>query len=176
MSSFDRCPGQCFDFFRWCQMKRSSPLLWKMQAGSAAVLAVFLAVGVVSYHSLSASVESDRWVQHTHEVLENLESLLSEITDVETAYRGYAFSGEETFLRDSRVNISLVEQDEKTLRLLTADNSHQQQRLITLTGLTEQTIRHGESVVALRRASGSERAAAVIRQGQACLLYTSRCV
>jgi len=148
-------------------MKRSSPLLWKMQAGSAAVLAVFLAVGVVSYHSLSASVESDRWVQHTHEVLENLESLLSEITDVETAYRGYAFSGEETFLRDSRVNISLVEQDEKTLRLLTADNSHQQQRLITLTGLTEQTIRHGESVVALRRASGSERAAAVIRQGQA---------
>jgi PAS domain S-box-containing protein len=148
-------------------MKRSSPLLWKMQAGCAAVLAVFLAVGVVSYHSLSASVESDRWVQHTHEVLEHLESLLSELTDVQAAYRGYAFSGEETFLRDSRVNISLVEQDEKTLRLLTADNSHQQQRLITLTGLTEQTIRHGESVVALRRASGSERAADVIRQGQA---------
>jgi len=138
-----------------------------MQAGCAAVLAVFLAVGVVSYHSLSASVESDRWVQHTHEVLEHLESLLSELTDVQAAYRGYAFSGEETFLRDSRVNISLVEQDEKTLRLLTADNSHQQQRLITLTGLTEQTIRHGESVVALRRASGSERAADVIRQGQA---------
>jgi len=167
MSSFARCPVECFDFFRWCQMKRSSPLLWKMQAGCAAVLAVFLAVGVVSYHSLSASVESDRWVQHTHEVLEHLESLLSELTDVQAAYRGYAFSGEETFLRDSRVNISLVEQDEKTLRLLTADNSHQQQRLITLTGLTEQTIRHGESVVALRRASGSERAADVIRQGQA---------
>jgi CHASE3 domain sensor protein len=47
-------------------------------------LAVLLVVGIVSYRSLVASAETERWVQHTHEVLEHLETLVSEITNVET--------------------------------------------------------------------------------------------
>jgi CHASE3 domain sensor protein len=65
-------------------MKKKLQLIRKTQSGFGAVLAVLLVVGIVSYRSLAASAETERWVQHTHEVLEHLETLVSEITNVET--------------------------------------------------------------------------------------------
>jgi diguanylate cyclase (GGDEF)-like protein/PAS domain S-box-containing protein len=147
-------------------MKTKLQLIRKMQFGFGAVLAILLVVGVVSYRNLAASAESERWVQHTHEVLEHLGSLLSEIADIETGYRGFALSGEEAFLQSARASISLLDQEEKTLRAFTADNPYQQRRLATLAGLAEQTIWHGETLVRLRRTGGPEAAAEVIRQGQ----------
>ena len=137
-----------------------------MQFGFSAVLAVLLAVGVVSYRSLNASAESERWVQHTHEVLEHLGSLLSKIADIETAYRGFALTGEEAFLQCPRVYIPLVDQEERTLLVLTADNPYQQPRLARLATLAEQTIRHGDFLVRLRQTGSPETAAGVIRQGK----------
>jgi PAS domain S-box-containing protein len=147
-------------------MKTKLQLIQKMQLGFGAFLAVVLAVGLVSYRSLLASAESERWVQHTHEVLEHLESLLSAMEDTETRYHGFALSGEEAFLQPSRASISLVDQEEKTLRALTADNPSQRRRLATLEGLAEQTILHGDAVVRLRRAGGPGTAAEVFRRGQ----------
>jgi CheY-like chemotaxis protein len=81
-------------------MKTMLQLIRKMQLGVGAVFAILGVVGIVSYRSLGASAESERWVQHTHEVLEHLERLLGEITD--TSYRGYALSGGEGFLQAAR--------------------------------------------------------------------------
>jgi signal transduction histidine kinase/ActR/RegA family two-component response regulator len=147
-------------------MKTKLQLIRKMQFGFSAVLAVLLAVGVVSYRNLNASAESERWVQHTHEVLEHLGSLLSKIADIETAYRGFALTGEEAFLQCPRVYIPLVDQEERTLLVLTADNPHQQRRLARLATLAEQTIRHGDFLLHLRQTGSPETAARVIRQGE----------
>jgi hypothetical protein len=59
-------------------MKKNLQLIRKTQVGFGAVLAVLLVVGIVSYRSLAASTETERWVQHTHEVLEHLETLILE--------------------------------------------------------------------------------------------------
>lgn len=124
-------------------MKRLQ-LIRKTQLGFAAVLAVLLAVGVVSYRSLAASADTEQWVQHTHEVLEHLETLISEITNVQRGYRGFALSADEAFLQPSLANRSLVDQEEKTLRVLTADNPNQQRQLFILDGLTEQIVTQGD--------------------------------
>jgi two-component system, sensor histidine kinase and response regulator len=147
-------------------MKTKLQLIRKMQFGFSAVLVVLLAVGVVSYRNLNASAESERWVQHTHEVLEHLGTLLSKIADIETAYRGFALTGEEAFLERPRVYIPLVDQEERTLLVLTADNPNQQRRLARLATLAEQTIRHGDFLLRLRRTGSPETAAGVIRQGK----------
>src|SRR3984893_7372852 len=147
-------------------MKTKLPLIRKMQFGFGAVLTVLLVVGVVSYRNLLASAESERWVQHTHEVLEHLESLLSAMENIETGYGEFALSGEESFLQASRTSTSLVDQEEKTLHALTADNPYQRYRLATLAGLAEQTIRHGDTLVRLRRTGGPGTVAEVIRKGQ----------
>jgi two-component system, sensor histidine kinase and response regulator len=147
-------------------MKKKLQLIRKTQLGFGAVLAVLLAVGIVSYRSLAASAETERWVQHTHEALEHLETLISEITNVQRGYRGFALSADEEFLQPSLANRSLVDQEEKTLRVLTADNPNQQRQLLILDGLTKQIVTQGDMVIRLRRSPGPEAATQAIRQGK----------
>jgi len=142
------------------------PLVGKIQFGFSAVLAVLLVVGIVAYRNLVASADSERWVQHSHEVLEHLATLLSAIPNIETGYRGFALSGEEAFSQASRASLSLVDHEEMVLRALTADNPGQRRRLATLAGLTEQTTRLDDTLVRLRQTGGPEAAAELIRKGQ----------
>ena len=48
----------------------------KVQLAFGSAMAILLAVGVLSHRGMNASNESNRWVRHTHEVLENLQALL----------------------------------------------------------------------------------------------------
>jgi PAS domain S-box-containing protein len=153
------------------------PLVRKIQFGFSAVLAVLLVVGSVAYRDLLASAHSERWVQHTHEVLEHLATLQSAIPNIETGYRGRALTGAETFSQSSRASLALVEHEEMTLRALTVDNPGQQRRLATLAALMEQTIRLDETLVRLRQAGGPKAAAELIQTGQGeRILQQSRAV
>jgi PAS domain S-box-containing protein len=152
------------------------PLVRKIQFGFSAVLAVLLVVGSVAYRDLLASAHSERWVQHTHEVLEHLATLQSAIPNIETGYRGRALTGAETS-QSSRASLALVEHEEMTLRALTVDNPGQQRRLATLAALMEQTIRLDETLVRLRQAGGPKAAAELIQTGQGeRILQQSRAV
>ena len=44
------------------------------------------------------SGESDRSVRHTHEILENLDDLLVAMGSIESGYRGFGLTGEESYL------------------------------------------------------------------------------
>jgi PAS domain S-box-containing protein len=151
-------------FPNWCSMRTTLRLIRKVQFLFSAALLVLFVVGLVSYRNLLASAESDRWVQHTHEVIEHLESLLSAVANVETGYRGFALSGQETFLESLRGNRLVVDQEVQILRSLTMDNPLQQRQLARLDGLKVQTIQQGDAVVQLRRTGGPELGAEVIRK------------
>jgi len=42
--------------------------------------------------------ENEKWVAHTFEVLQNLDLVLSSLTDAETGERGYVLTGTATYL------------------------------------------------------------------------------
>ena len=140
-----------------------------MHIGFAAVLAVLFLVGIVSYRSVIASAETQRWVQHTQEVLEHLDNLLLEINITDNGYHEFALSGEEVFLQSSVADRSLVDQEVEGLRALTADNPRQQLNLSTLSSLLQQVNGQDENLIRLRldRAdSWSFCLREAIRQGQ----------
>ena len=145
-------------------MKKRLQLIRKAHLGFGAVFAVLLVVGVVSYRSLGLSAETEQWVQHTHEVLEHLEMLSSDITNVQTGYTEFALSDEKAFLQSAIANRSLAEQEEKTLQALTADNPYQQRQLVSLRGLTEQIAAQGQTLILQRQSRGPEAATEIIRQ------------
>ena len=58
-------------------MKPMSLLNRRLQLALGAAILASLVAGAISYRSMAASTESNRWVQHTHEVLEKLENLLT---------------------------------------------------------------------------------------------------
>jgi CHASE3 domain sensor protein len=125
-------------------MKTKSPLIRKTQFAFGCAILILFAVGVVSYRATLASGESDRWVRHTHEVLGNLKYLLSATENMETNYQGFVLTGKEATLETYRANIVRFEQNEKTLRALTADNPDQQRQFTALESLAAQKIQFGE--------------------------------
>src|SRR6202140_2067246 len=147
-------------------MKIQMPVFLKVQAAFGAVMTALLIVGIVAYRSVVASSESAQWAQHTNEVLEHLAKLRLGMENIENGYRDFALSGADAFLLWSRANRSLVDNEERALRALTADNPRQQRRLSTITDLLQRMGQRGDTIVGLRRTPAAEDAAALIRSGQ----------
>jgi PAS domain S-box-containing protein len=146
-------------------MKTKSLLNRKVQLALGVAILASLVVATISYRSMVASTESDRWVRHTHEVLENLQNFLAEMQSIESSYRGFALTGKESYLESYRASTLRAEQGETTIRNLTADNPKQEILVPTLERLAAQKIQFGERVISLRRTTGMEAAADAVRSG-----------
>jgi diguanylate cyclase (GGDEF)-like protein/PAS domain S-box-containing protein len=146
-------------------MKIKLPLNRKMQVASVSAILTLLVLGAVSYRSIVVSEERERWVLHSHEVLENLQDLLLAIESIESNYRGFVVTGQDSFLEFYRASVLNVEQRQASVRNLTVDNPRQQRRLLALETLAAQKIHFAETVIGLRRAKGLQSAAQVIGRG-----------
>ncbi len=146
-------------------MKPRSVAHRKLEFAFGAAIFALIAVGTTSYRAVIASSESDRWVQHTYEVLGNLNKLLAAMESVESSYRGFALTGDESHLRSYRYSIENATQAERTVRDLTVDNPTQQQRLPALETRLSEKILFDDNVIDLRRTRGLEAAGDALRDG-----------
>jgi diguanylate cyclase (GGDEF)-like protein len=128
----------------WNQMQ--SPLTLKVQTAFGAVMMLLVLVGIVAYRSILASSDSARWAQHTNEVLEHLANLRLSAENIESAYRDFALSGAERYRNLSRVNVSMADREQRTLRELTSDNPRQQRRLGAVADLLHEMVQRGDSI------------------------------
>jgi diguanylate cyclase (GGDEF)-like protein/PAS domain S-box-containing protein len=140
-------------------------IIRKVQLAFASAILTLLIAGGMSYRAISLSNESDRWVRHTHEVLENLQGLLSIMRSIESSNRGFTLTGNESSLGSYRANVVRLGQEETTLRNLIMDNLEQQHQLQALEKLASRKIQFGDLVIGLRRTKGLEPAADAIRSG-----------
>jgi PAS domain S-box-containing protein len=146
-------------------MKTKSPLHRQVQLALGAAILASIVVGAISYRSMVASTESDRWLRHTHEVLETLQNLLAAVQSIESSYRGFVLTGKESYRESYRASIFSAEQGEASIRSLTADNPKQVILIQALERLAAQKIQFGERVIGLRRTTGMEAAADAVRSG-----------
>ena len=137
----------------------------KVQAGFALALVCLAAVGIASYLSVRHLRTTAGWVGHTHQVLTDLDRLLSLVTDAETAERGYVITADQDYLTTYRAAADRAEQVQQELRHLTADNSSQQQRLQHLKELITERLAAMSTVDEARRAQGFAAAQQLIQTG-----------
>ena len=137
----------------------------KVQIAFGSAIVALLLVGSISYRGIRMSAQSEHWVRHTHEVLENLIELDSAIDRVESNARGFVLTGQDSYLEDYHAGLEDTTRAEHALRDLTADNPAQQQRIAVLERLLTQKIQFGDKVIALRQTDGLEAADQVIREG-----------
>jgi methyl-accepting chemotaxis protein len=104
----------------------------KIGAGFGLALAILVVIGSVSYQSTARLTDAAALGAHTHQVLEALEAVLSDMKDAETGQRGFIITGEGRYLEPFRAAQRAINQDIKTLRDLTRDNVNQQRRLDVL--------------------------------------------
>ncbi len=138
----------------------------RIATGFGLTSAILLLVGGFSYRSLNQLIDASRWVAHTHEVLEDLESVISQLKDIETGQRGYVLTGDQAYLEPYKTAIPLIQQDLRQLRSLTNDSPLQQQRLDQLEPLIGRRIDLLGQVVQLRRNQGFDAALQFIQTDQ----------
>src|ERR1700760_4746792 len=97
----------------------------KIVLGFGAALLTLAGIAVLSFHSFLHDEEDRRWVAHTHQVLEKLDNVLTDLVDAETGVRGFIITGDEEYLAPYHEGVSRVEQDVRDVRSLTADNAAQ---------------------------------------------------
>ena len=141
--------------------KYPSSLVTQIAFGSA--ILILLVVGALSYRTIAESSESDRWVRHSHEVMENLEGMLLAVVSLESSYRGFVLTGEESLLESYRSSKLSAEQRKAALRNLMADSPEQARQLSVVGKLAEQKFQFAEMVSDQRRIGGVETAMDAIR-------------
>jgi CHASE3 domain sensor protein len=105
-----------------------------------AVFAAILIAGAISYRGMVVSNAGDRWVAHTHELIETLGHLNFKISEIESTSHAFAMTGNEADLAAFPAYLSVAAQDQAMLRTLTVDNAERQRRLPELEQLISGTI------------------------------------
>ncbi|WP_438480803.1 sensor histidine kinase [Oleiharenicola lentus] len=126
----------------------------KISVGFAIAFTVLLLTGISAWWSATRYRETAAWVEHTHEVLYQLESGLAELLNMQTATRGFLLTGEEHFLapyQAGRVNAAKIAE---TLRANVGDNPQQMARLTQLLDHGRQIGELMSTLIADRRARG----------------------
>jgi len=147
-------------------MKTKPPFNRNVQLAFGSAILVLLVVGAISYHGMIVSSAGERWVWHTHLVLEELQESLTSMQSIESSYRGFTLTGDEKYVESFHAGILLWQENEANLEYLTVDNPVQQRQFPTLDRLANEKIEFGEAVIALRRAKDMEAAANLIRDGE----------
>src|SRR5450432_1768454 len=128
-------------------MRSKSLVNRKMQVAFGSAMLTLLVVGAISLRGIVVSRESARWVSHTHKVLESIQDLVFAVEGIESNSRGFALTGNESYLESYRAGLLKVAQDQAAIRSLTLDNPKQQRQIPVLESLTAQKIQSAEMLI-----------------------------
>ena len=141
-------------------------LLRKVNWAFAVALLLTGLLGLLSWRNTQRAAEDADWVAHTHEVSTRLELTLRHLIDTETGWRGFALTGDGTFLEPYQAGRDAVGQDLRALRLLVLDNHDQERRLDVLDAQADARIEAADDLVILRRKTGTVPTEAQLQRGK----------
>src|SRR5215510_93373 len=104
----------------------------RIMAGAGLVLAILLINALVSYRVTRRLIDNERLVGRTHEVLSELEDVMSTMDDAETGERGYLLTGEKSYLEPYQSAVSAIHARVEKLARMTADNPNQKTHIPAL--------------------------------------------
>src|SRR5450755_721511 len=107
-------------------MKQS--LTRNLAIGFGFSLLVLLGSSVASYVSIRNLLSSTQWVNHTYEVISNLNDVVSPIREAETAQRGFLITNDPVYLEPFHGSFEESLSALDKVKALTADNAKQQVR------------------------------------------------
>jgi signal transduction histidine kinase len=137
-----------------------------VRAGFAAALLIFSAVSVASYSALTAFIDASRAVSESHQVIERLADLTSEITDVESNARGYAVAGDDRYMAPYRADEEAVRRSLDGLHRLAGRDRRRQKLLAELDRPVREKLEFNRRITELRRTQGFDSAVAFLQSGR----------
>ncbi len=131
------------------------------------VSSIFLiGIGIVGYWSISILIAASNSVTHTHKVLEQVTSFLSQLKDSETGQRGYLLTGDTQYLEPYQNATQTGPKRFNTLHGRTPDNPNQQRRSDQIESLSTAKFAELQKTIDLRKAGRSDEAMKIVLSGE----------
>jgi len=132
-----------------------------------AVIVIFVVTcTALVWHSGRGYRDDQRWVTHTHQVLEAIGAVLARVRDAESSVRGYIASGDEAFLKIYQNEREAILRSDDGLRPLVSDNPAQVGRVDRLKAALQQRVDRFDELIRVRRTTGLAEAAAGLTPGR----------
>jgi PAS domain S-box-containing protein len=112
----------------------------KLITGFGAALCIFLLIGALSYQRFLQEESDQKWVAHTQEVLEQLDTALAASTQLNDDERPFLTSPEGTYPESAQRGASELQSHFAQIKALTADNPKQQASQARLAELVNASI------------------------------------
>lgn len=150
---------------------------WAIGKGATAAFAVALGMTFVligtAYHATHEMEELAGRVALTNEIRFRDSDLLSTVKDVETASRGFALTGQDSYLEPYTSAVARMAVTITALRRLTVEQPRAQQQLDTITPLIAARMDVAREVIKARRLRGERAAFDIVRLGRGRVLMDS---
>lgn len=134
----------------------------KVHVAFAVSLLCLAAVGIAAHRSVIHLRENIGWVEHTHQVLDQLDGLDADIADLQNALRGYGLGRGDSDRNAIAATADAMSADIGNIRQLVADNAEQERRIRDLADIVGDYGRFGHEVVTVGQTRGIDAARALI--------------
>ena len=104
----------------------------KLTIGFLTATLLIAAMGYGFYHEIDGYLKSDKWVEHTHDVIDELKLISLTLRELESCQRGFSMSGNEAYLAPCQRDYTLLPGQLDRLSMLIQDNPSQVDRTRTL--------------------------------------------
>ncbi|MCB5184199.1 CHASE3 domain-containing protein [Methylobacillus gramineus] len=115
---------------------------WLTLAGLLLALTLLLSLSYITYNRTNQFLASSRWVDHTYQVILQLNTVLSELKDAETGQRGYLLSNNDLFLAPYNKAVINLPRQIKQLQDLSAQDQADVEAINTISDLILQRLDH----------------------------------
>jgi len=144
-------------------------LVWSLNtlttAGFVLGIVLMVAAAAIAFNHTRRMLETTSSLSQRQEVLQKVQEVLTNTTDLLSHERLYVILGDERFLSEREQTRLQITKDILAVRNLTADNSNQQRRLDQLEALIAARIDWEEKIMAARRDRGFAAASEMIGTG-----------
>jgi PAS domain S-box-containing protein len=137
----------------------------RMGLAFAVVVGLLLAIAVIAF-TARRLVGEYKAVQHTTEIMTELDAVLSGVTDAETGQRGFIITGDERYLAPYLTATGATEAHLQTLKALTNDDPRRRQLLSALMPVIAEKFSELRETIKLRREGPADAALQRIETGR----------
>ena len=130
---------------------------YRLSLAFAVVAGLLLAIVIIAF-SARRLIGEYEGVQHTTQILTELDAVLSAVTDAETGQRGFLITGDERYLAPYLGATGATETHLQTLKTLTDDDPRRRQLVDSLTPLVAEKLVELRETIQIRREGSGDAA------------------
>jgi signal transduction histidine kinase len=118
-----------------------------------------------AFRAVNALFQSEQLVEHTWQVIYQVERIMGSAKDAETGTRGFIITGDDSYLQPYQAALSGIPTEFDRFQFLTRDNPNQQRRIGEMRAVTEQRLSMLREAIDLKRVGSAETVHSFILNG-----------